>query len=76
MRHIQDTFKRHGVRAFETQIHERDAYRALFSFGGTLSSLSASEVSNLIGAVENARAFAAELVAMLREVAEPMSEVA
>ncbi len=39
LRHIQDQFAKHGVRAFETQIHERDAYRALFSFGGTLSSL-------------------------------------
>jgi chromosome partitioning protein len=76
IRHIQERFKQHGVRAFETQIHERDAYRALFSFGGTLSSLSPSEVSNLSGAIENARAFAAELVTMLREIKQPVSEVA
>jgi chromosome partitioning protein len=76
IRHIQEQFRKHGVRAFETQIHERDAYRALFSFGGTLSSLSPADVSNLGGAIENARAFASEVIAMLREIMEPVSEVA
>jgi chromosome partitioning protein len=70
LRHIQEQFIKHGVRAFETQIHERDAYRALFSFGGTLSSLNPAEVRNIDAAVINARAFAAELVSMLREISD------
>jgi chromosome partitioning protein len=71
LRHIQDQFTKNGVRAFETQIHERDAYRALFSFGGTLSSLDPAEVRNIDAAVINARAFAGELISMLRDVAKP-----
>lgn len=63
---IQDEFRRHGVPAFDTHLHERDAFRAMFSFGGTLEALSTSQVSNLDAALVNARAFAAEVVAMLR----------
>ena len=66
LKHIQDVFRKHGVRAFETQIHEREAYRALFSFGGTLGSLRPDQVTNLEAAVSNARSFAAEVVALLR----------
>lgn len=71
LRHIQDQFVKNGVRAFETQIHERDAYRALFSFGGTLSSLNPAEVRNIEAAIVNARAFAGEMIAMLRDAARP-----
>jgi chromosome partitioning protein len=68
LQHIQDEFRKHGVRAFEVQIHEREAYRALFSFGGTLESLDPRQVSNLPAAIANARAFAAEVIAMVRSV--------
>lgn len=71
LRDIQDQFQKHGVRAFQVHIHERDAYKALFSFGGTLESLNPQEVSNLNAAIINARAFAGEVVAMLRNVAQP-----
>jgi chromosome partitioning protein len=56
------------VPMFDTQIHERDAYRAIFSFGGTLSKLDPSQVSNIKAAASNARAFAAEVVALLKRV--------
>src|SRR5581483_1362865 len=56
--HIQAEFRKHDIRAFQTQIHEREAYRALFSFGGTLESLDPRQVSNLPAAVTNAREFA------------------
>jgi chromosome partitioning protein len=49
-----------------TQLHDREAYRALFSVGGTLSSLTAKDASNLVGATANARQFAAEVVELLR----------
>lgn len=66
LQHIQAEFRRHGVAAFRTQIHEREAYRALFSFGGTLATLDPHHVSNLAAAIVNARSFAGEVVAMLR----------
>ena len=68
LQHIQAEFRKHGVAAFQTQIHEREAYRALFSFGGTLDALDPRHVSNLGAAIVNARAFAGEAVAMLRGV--------
>ncbi len=77
LRNIQQQFSAHGIRAFETQIHERDAYKALFSFGGTLSALDPREVGNIRAAIENARAFASELIAMLRDIRQqPQAEVA
>ena len=68
-RRLNSRITKRGMRAFVTQIHERDVYRALFSSGGSLPSLSAVNVPNLDGAIENGRSFAAEVVAMLREVA-------
>ena len=66
LQHIQNEFRKHGVRVFMTQIHEREAYRALFSFGGTLESLKPGDVPNLNAAIVNARAFAGEVIALLR----------
>ena len=65
--HIRSEFSDHGVPAFQTQMHERDAFRAIFSFGGTLESLDSTQVSNVEAAVSNARAFAGEVIAKLRE---------
>lgn len=67
LQHIQEEFRKHGVRAFQTQILEREAYRALFSFGGTLESLNPKQVSNLDAAIVNARAFAGEVIALLKQ---------
>ena len=66
LQHIQNEFRKHGVQVFLTQIHEREAYRALFSFGGTLASLKPGDVPNLNAAIVNARAFAGEVIALLR----------
>lgn len=77
LQHIQAEFQKHGIRCFQTQILEREAYRALFSFGGALESLNRAHVSNLDGAIANARAFAAEVVSTLREVShDDRSQVA
>ena len=73
LQHIQQEFKKHGVRAFEVQINEREAYRALFSFGGTLESLNPQLVGNLDFAIVNARAFAGEVISMLRDVTQIQS---
>lgn len=63
---IESEFTDNNVRVLETQIHERDAYRAIFAFGGTLSGLDPAQVTNIPAAVKNARAFAAEIVALLK----------
>jgi len=65
--HIRGEFSDHGVPAFETQMHERDAFRAIFSFGGTVESLDSTQVGNVAAAVSNARAFAGEVIAKLRQ---------
>ena len=52
-------------------MHEREAFRAIFSFGGTLESLDAAQVSNLPAAIANARAFAGEVIAKLRRNVAP-----
>jgi chromosome partitioning protein len=67
LQHIRAEFEAHGVPALQTQMQEREAFRAIFSFGGTIDSLKAGQVSGLEGAMKNARAFAAEVVAMLRQ---------
>jgi len=67
--HTQAQFHNHNVFAFACQIHERDAFKALFSFGGDLESLDPRQVSNIDGAIANAREFAAEAVSMLRAAA-------
>ena len=73
LQHIREEFSTHQVAAFDTQMHEREAFRAIFSFGGTLESLDPAQVSNLQAAIANARAFAGEVIAMLRQSAAARS---
>lgn len=67
LRAIQDELTANGIQTLETQMLEREAFRALFSFGGTLEDLTAEQVSNPGPAIANARALAAEVVALLKE---------
>jgi chromosome partitioning protein len=71
---IESEFIGNDVRVLDTQIHERDAYRAIFAFGGTLSGLDPAQVTNIPAAVKNARAFAAEIVALLKAPANAAAE--
>jgi chromosome partitioning protein len=64
---IRDQLLNHGVRMFDKQLHEREAFRALFSFGGTLEALPRDQVANVDKAIANARAFATEVITMLQE---------
>ena len=63
---IETEFANSGVRVLNVQIRERDAFRAIFSFGGSLGDLDPGQVSNIPAAVANARAFAREVIALLR----------
>lgn len=56
-----------GARIFETEINERDAYQAVFSFGGGPRQLDPSQTNGLDRAVDNALRFAAETIEILKE---------
>jgi chromosome partitioning protein len=66
LRSLESDMLKQGIPVFSTALHERDAFRAIFSFGGTLSGLNASLVRNIPGAVRNAREFMAEAVSLLK----------
>src|SRR5271156_2941459 len=74
LQHIRDEFKHHNVPSLRTQMHEREAFRAIFSFGGTIESLEASQVSNRDAAIKNARELAGEILTLLRENADSSAD--
>jgi len=63
---IEGEFSDNKTPMFGVQIHEREAYRALFAFGGTLAGLHDSQVTNLPAARLNARNFAGEVIETLK----------
>ncbi|MGE0269608.1 MAG: AAA family ATPase [Candidatus Omnitrophota bacterium] len=65
--HIQEELNKANVSVFQTQLLEREVYRALFSFGGTLESLDEKEVYKRGDAIINARAFAGEVIDFVKK---------
>jgi chromosome partitioning protein len=66
LQNIETQFAQNDTPMFGVQIHEREAYRAVFSFGGTLADLDPAQVSNLPAARNNARTFAGEVIETLK----------
>ncbi|MCH5374488.1 MAG: ParA family protein [Planctomycetes bacterium] len=67
--YIEQQFRDHPqIETLETELNERDAYAALFSFGGSVHTLDPKKVNNLDKAVNNSRQFAAEVVNRLRRI--------
>lgn len=66
MSHIQKGLRSAGVPVFDTELYEREAFRAIFSFRKPLEKLDPSEVSNVDKAIVNAERFAAEVIETLR----------
>ena len=66
---IASEFADAGIPSFKASMNERDAFRAIFAFGGTLSGLDPSQVSNVDAAIANAHALMTEVVAKLTELA-------
>jgi chromosome partitioning protein len=64
--HVQNEFQKNNVRSFRTHLHEREAFRALFSFGGSLETLDSRQVGGLENAIANAREYATEFVHMIQ----------
>jgi chromosome partitioning protein len=63
---IEAEFEANQVPMLQTQLAEREAFRALFAFGGTLSGLDTSQVSNVAAAIMNARIYSNEIVNLLK----------
>jgi len=63
---IEGEFAANSIPMLETQLHERDAYRAVFAFGGSLSGLDPAQVSNIPAAMLNAHNFTREIVDILK----------
>lgn len=66
LRQILADFEAVNLPMFETQMIDREAFRAMFSFGATIFQLSPSDVSGVDKAQENAIAVAEELVDRLK----------
>ena len=64
--HVQNEFQKNKIPSFRTHLHERDAFRALFSFGGSLETLDPRQVGGLENAIANAREYAAEFVRLVQ----------
>lgn len=72
--HIQNGMIAAGIPVFHTELNERDAFRALFSFQQTLDGLDPSEVANLDKAKINVWEFVEEVVARLKDEQGSRSE--
>ena len=66
LRHIKAELAAAGIEALTTEITDREAFRAMFSYGGSVRRLAEHDVSGVDKAAANARAFAAEIVARLK----------
>jgi chromosome partitioning protein len=79
LKSLENDLLSQSIPLFSTALHERDAFRAIFSYGGTLSDLDKAAVSNVAAALNNARMFTAEAVSMLTQkpvAADRTAEVA
>ena len=54
---------------FATQLHERDPYRAIFAFGGTLRGLDQKQVRGVETAIADVQCSANEIIKRLDELA-------
>jgi len=73
---IEDQFASNKIPMLKTHIHEREAYRAIFSFGGMLKDLNDKDVSNVRGALINAHAYVGEVIALLKKQTVKSEEMA
>ena len=65
--HIQNGLIGAGIPVLESELNERDAFRAIFSVQQTLDGLNAADVPNLDKAKANVEEFAREILAKLAE---------
>lgn len=69
-RHIAAQFRENPeIDTFDVEIHERDAFAAIFSIGGAVSQLDPKKVNGLNRALENVEGFRREVIQKLRVLA-------
>ena len=61
---------------FAAKLYEREAFRYIFAYGGTIAGLKDKHVSNVPAAVANAHAITGELLGRLRNGNKPVEEAA
>ena len=69
LKHILQSFDERAIPVLKTRLCDREAYRAMFSYGGTLQGLAGKGVANTTVAINNAAEYAAEIVQRLRDAA-------
>jgi chromosome partitioning protein len=67
LKHIEKGLIDAGIPVFKTELNEREAFRAMFSFRQPLENLNPIEVANLDKAIINAENFAKEVIETLRK---------
>ena len=70
---IQDQFQKHDILAFRTHLHEREAFKALQTYGGTVEDLDPGQVGGLERAIQNAREYAIEAISILRSATQKVA---
>lgn len=77
LRRMQENLDTNHVETFSTEIHEREAFKAVWDYASTLYQLKASQVSGLDKAIANAEAFTVEVVKKIQNNrSEKMEHVA
>lgn len=71
LRNVVEQLETARIPVFKTPIVERAAYRDIFDYGGLLADLPKDRVSNLERAIENANAFAGEVLSRLKQATTP-----
>lgn len=72
---LKKDFLDRGVPVLKSELHEREAFRAMFSFRQTLQELNPDDVANIDKAIANADELVSELVRTLRETGQPADRV-
>lgn len=71
MMHIQKNLLAAGIPVLQTELHEREAFKAMFAFRRPLEQLDPNDVANLDKAIANAEAFTREVVEAIKQKAVP-----
>lgn len=66
LKHIMSELEAGGVDIFKTSLIDREAFRAIRSFGGTINDLDPKQVSGIDKAAANAHALATEVIEKIR----------
>jgi len=73
---IENELREQGVPIFGQQLHERDPYRAIFAYGGTLKGLDPKQVTGVTTAQSDVRKLTNEIIKRLDELQAEAKRVA